>query len=93
MISLHLQNTVGDFCTNKSDEECDELFQFLEDNFKWVMKQVGENPDDSYWHQVKLVLLQFHGLVSGYIERDTFSLEPDFVQLNHAEKRDLFNLM
>ena len=51
MISLHLLNTVGDFCEQESDT-CDNLKIFLTQNFLWMNDQMYQNNGDPYWHQV-----------------------------------------
>lgn len=91
---MHIRNTVGEFCKDESnDETCATLFKFLEANFKWMMDQVRQNPSNVYWRQVKLVLLQFHGLVSGYIGTDSLRLEPDFSRFYETDRRDLLNIL
>jgi hypothetical protein len=76
LISLHLRNTVGDFCQDGS-KTCDDLFTFLKTNFQWIKTQVTSNQLDPYWHQVKLSLLQFHGLMNGYTGESYFSEDFD----------------
>ena len=51
LISLHLLNTVGDFCQDESPE-CSKLISFLTHNFKWIHEKIEKHPDDPYWHQV-----------------------------------------
>lgn len=91
---MHIRNTVGEFCKDESnDETCDALFKFMETNLKWVLDQIRQKPNDVYWRQVKLVLLQFHGLVCGYIGTDSLSSEPDFSRFYETDRRDLLNIL
>ena len=52
LISLHLQNTIGNFCDDSSTT-CSKLIDFLQTNFKWLYKQINQHTDDPYWHHVK----------------------------------------
>ena len=74
MISLHLINTVGDFCkdTVGSTSKCNKVINFLTANFKWIKTQIVANKADSYWYQVNLVLVQFQGLYNGFYGYDTY---------------------
>jgi hypothetical protein len=65
LISLHLINTVGDFCDEKS-QTCTKLVDFMHKNLKWAYTQIKQHPDDPYWHHVNLVYHQFMGLYHGY---------------------------
>jgi len=74
LISLHIINNVGDFC-NQPSELCTKLIDFLQKNFLWLKNQIESNPDDPYWQQVYLVLIQFHGLYNGYKGDDQFPID------------------
>lgn len=89
LISLHLRNTVGDFCQDGS-ETCQHLFEFLKTNFKWIKEQITGNQLDPYWHQVKLSLLQFHGLLNGYIGKEYFSEDFDVLDMVFEDKSCTF---
>ncbi|CAF0754477.1 unnamed protein product [Brachionus calyciflorus] len=65
-ITLHLMNTVGDFCSDTTTSVCSRLIEFLTNNFEWLNEQILKSPDDPYWHQVNLVFAQFYGLYHGY---------------------------
>jgi hypothetical protein len=76
LISLQLINTVGNFCSDSTDKLCNQLKNWLSDNTNWMMSQIYDNPDDPYWHQVYLTLVQFSGLVQGYLDNsEIFSPE------------------
>lgn len=51
LISLHILNTLDDFCDDMSST-CQKVLQFLQDNFNWMNSQIEDHPDDPYWHQV-----------------------------------------
>lgn len=92
LISLHLLNTVGDFCKDSS-KSCEKLIAFLKANFKWLMKQIKENEQDPYWHQVKLSLIQFHGLYNGYNGIEQFIGTTDILELMHNDIEPYMNLL
>lgn len=66
LISLHLINTVGDFCSEDDHQSCSKLIDFLTKNFEWINEQIEQNPNDPYWHHVNLVFAQFYGLYHGF---------------------------
>lgn len=92
LISLHLLNTVGDFCKDSS-ESCIKLIEFLKSNFKWLKKKIKENKKDPYWHQVKLALSQFHGLYNGYNGNDQFIYTTDILDLMITDIKPYLNLL
>ncbi len=55
LIDLHLINTVGDFCSNETDDKdiCGKLKAFLVANFNWMLQEIKANKDDPYWQQVQ----------------------------------------
>ena len=65
LISLHLINTVGDFCADES-AQCQKLIRFLTSNFNWMKSMIEKHPEDPYWHHVDLLFWQFKGLYFGY---------------------------
>jgi hypothetical protein len=57
LISLHLINTVGDFCADTSKKPCSDLVNFLNKNFVWMSEQVKSFPNDPYWYHVNCPFL------------------------------------
>lgn len=74
LISLHLLNTVGDFCKQKSGS-CSKLIEFIQKNLKWLKYKIENNHDDPYWYHVHLTFCQFHGLYNGFIGNKFYGKE------------------
>lgn len=74
-ISLHMLNTVGDFCAKES-AQCSKIINFLKENFKWTKDMIEQHADsDPYWHHVGLVFAQFNGLYFGY-----YNITPEYYE-------------
>lgn len=41
---------------------------WLLDNLQYMRDQISSNPNDTYWHDISLILDQFDGLVDGYLD-------------------------
>ena len=66
MISLHLINTVGDFC-QQEDQVCQKLIDFLTNNFEWISTQIKLHPEDPYWHHVIKLACSIRFYVSKFL--------------------------
>ncbi|KAL5017012.1 hypothetical protein ScPMuIL_006601 [Solemya velum] len=67
LIALHWINTAQGYCPEPLTPYCQRLKNFLEKNLDWVNKKIeiyGAN--DTFWHQVDLVLVQISGITDGY---------------------------
>ncbi|CAF1458569.1 unnamed protein product [Rotaria magnacalcarata] len=65
LIGYQWQNNIDDICTNKT-EFCYYLKQFFLIQLDWMYTQIESYPNDEYWHQVNLLLIQLNGLIDGY---------------------------
>ncbi|XP_062038791.1 putative phospholipase B-like 2 [Lepus europaeus] len=74
LIYMHWMNTVVNYCGPFEYEVgyCERLKHFLEANLEWMQKEMELNKDSTYWHQVRLTLLQLKGLEDSYEGRVTF---------------------
>ena len=80
MISMHYQNVIGNTCqTNPT--LCQTVGSFFSKNFQWIKNQINSNPNDTYWYQVKLIVLQFQGLYYGYNGITTVDQTKDILDL------------
>lgn len=84
LISLHLINTVGDFCADDESAQCKKLTRFLTSNFRWMKSMIDQHPEDPYWHHVDLLFWQFKGLYYGY-----HNITPEF----YETRRDILSSM
>ncbi|KIH44983.1 hypothetical protein ANCDUO_24982, partial [Ancylostoma duodenale] len=50
LIRLHLSNTVDGFCKG-AEKFCEDLNQYLLDNFLWMEEKIAKHPFDHYWVQ------------------------------------------
>ncbi|XP_007529445.1 putative phospholipase B-like 2 [Erinaceus europaeus] len=68
LIYMHWMNTVVNYCGPFEYEVgyCEKLKSFLEINLDWMQKMMQTGEDTSYWHQVRLTLLQLKGLEDSY---------------------------
>ena len=64
LTALHWQNSLGDFCVQQKDS-CSKLKSFFEIQLNWIYTQIDSNPNDEYWHQINLLLVQLNGLIDG----------------------------
>ena len=65
LTNLQWQNTLADVCGDNKDF-CAKLKEFFQTQLNWVYAQIDANPNDDYWHQANLVLVQLNGLIDGY---------------------------
>ncbi|XP_039094570.1 putative phospholipase B-like 2 [Hyaena hyaena] len=74
LIYMHWVNTVVNYCGPFEYEVgyCEKLKSFLETNLEWMQEQMELNKGSSYWHQVRLTLLQLKGLEDSYESSVTF---------------------
>ncbi|XP_020012515.1 putative phospholipase B-like 2 [Castor canadensis] len=74
LIYMHWMNTVVNYCGPFEYEVgyCERLKSFLEANLEWMHEEMERNADSTYWHQVRLTLLQLKGLEDSYEGRVTF---------------------
>lgn len=74
LIYMHWMNTVVNYCGPFEYEVgyCERLKRFLEANLEWMQEEMERNKDSTYWHQVRLTLLQLKGLEDSYEGRVTF---------------------
>jgi hypothetical protein len=89
LISLHLLNTIGNFCkdTVGSVSKCNKVINYLTANFYWIKTQIAANKADPYWYQVNLIFIQFQGLYNGYYGYDVFDQNQNiFDQINQNPK-------
>ncbi|XP_070572931.1 putative phospholipase B-like 2 [Ptychodera flava] len=78
LIYYHWVNTVYEFCVQPS-EYCTKLKKYLQANLQWMTQQIKENPNDDYWHQVNLTLIQLMGIEDGFhnsIKEPRIDVEP-----------------
>lgn len=93
MISLHLINTVGDFC-DESSAQCESLITFLQANFKWIQSKIKAHEEDPYWFHVNLILHQFYGLYNGYYNKTVNTIErQDMLQTMIRDVRPYLKLL
>ncbi|CAF0742378.1 unnamed protein product [Adineta steineri] len=64
MTGWQWQNSISDVCVNQV-KFCNYLKQFFEIQLDWLYTQIESYPDDEYWHQVDLLLIQLNGLIDG----------------------------
>ncbi|XP_045152636.1 putative phospholipase B-like 2, partial [Echinops telfairi] len=74
LIYMHWMNTVVNYCGPFEYEAgyCEKLKSFLETNLEWMQEEMERNKDSTYWHQVRLALLQLKGLEDSYGGHVTF---------------------
>ncbi|XP_014444515.1 putative phospholipase B-like 2 [Tupaia chinensis] len=74
LIYMHWMNTVVNYCGPFEYEVgyCERLKSFLEANLEWMQEEMERNQDSTYWHQVRLTLLQLKGLEDSYQGRVAF---------------------
>jgi len=64
---LQWQNTLADICDDSDNKHfCKKLKEFFQTQLNWVYVQIDANPNDDYWHQANLILVQLNGLIDGY---------------------------
>nr|XP_055071788.1 putative phospholipase B-like 2 [Misgurnus anguillicaudatus] len=68
LIYKHWMNTLMGYCGpfTRDPEYCQRLKQYINTNLEWITQQMNAHNDSSYWHQVRLSLLQLKGLEDGY---------------------------
>ncbi|XP_037673126.1 putative phospholipase B-like 2 [Choloepus didactylus] len=68
LIYMHWMNTVVNYCGPFKYEAsyCERLKSFLEANLAWMQEEMELSTDITYWHQVRLTLLQLKGLEDSY---------------------------
>lgn len=68
LIYKHWMNTLMGYCGpfTRDPEYCQRLKQYITTNLQWITQQMNAHNDSSYWHQVRLSLLQLKGLEDGY---------------------------
>ncbi|KAK5986744.1 Phospholipase B, partial [Trichostrongylus colubriformis] len=65
LIRLHVANTIDGFCDG-AEQFCEDLNEFLLENYLWMQNNIASYPTDRYWNQVNLTLNQLLGLIDGY---------------------------
>ncbi|ETN71256.1 lysophospholipase [Necator americanus] len=65
LIQLHISNTVDGFCEG-AEKFCEDLNQYLLDNFLWMEEEIAKNPNSHYWIQVNMTINQLLGMIDGY---------------------------
>jgi len=71
LIELAWINTVDGYCDPKNlSDYCRKLKKHLDVNIQWMIETLesGDENEDSYWHQVRLILNQLAGLEDGVDE-------------------------
>jgi len=58
-------NNIDGICANNT-KFCTYLKQFFQIQLDWIYTQIENYPDDEYWHQVNLTLVQLNGLIDGH---------------------------
>lgn len=76
----HWMNTVDGYCTEPYSAYCTKLHTFLQANLDWMNEQIKTNTS-TYWHMVKLFLLQVDGLSQGY---ELSRRSPDWSSLRYS---------
>ncbi|XP_071946459.1 putative phospholipase B-like 2 [Antedon mediterranea] len=69
-IYMHWVNTMSSYCLEKTDY-CNRLQTFINTNMEWLSDKIKNNPDDAYFHQAELLLMQLAGLQDGYTNRSS----------------------
>ncbi|XP_071504037.1 putative phospholipase B-like 2 [Diadema antillarum] len=64
-IFMNWMNTINEYCESMTTF-CQKLHDFLVKNLEWMQTQIDLKPDDPYFHQLNLLLLQLSGLEDGY---------------------------
>jgi hypothetical protein len=59
------QNNIDDICRDKA-ALCQSYKSFFDIQLDWIYTQIDKYPDDEYWHQVHLLLVQLNGLTDGH---------------------------
>ncbi|CAF4724635.1 unnamed protein product, partial [Rotaria sp. Silwood2] len=62
---MQWQNTITNICVNRTDF-CGKLKNFFLTQLNWIYMQIDTHPNDEYWHQINLLLVQLNGLIDGY---------------------------
>ncbi|XP_012869858.1 PREDICTED: putative phospholipase B-like 2 [Dipodomys ordii] len=77
LIYMHWMNTVVNYCGPFEYEVgyCEKLKSFLEANLAWMQAEMEQQVNSTYWHQVRLTLLQLKGLEDSYEGRVAFPTE------------------
>ncbi|KAI7808257.1 putative phospholipase B-like 2 [Triplophysa rosa] len=83
LIYKHWMNTLMGYCgafTHEPDY-CQRLKHYINTNLQWITQQMDTHTNSSYWHQVRLALLQLKGLEDGYngqvdFPTGSFSIDP-----------------
>ncbi|KRY79345.1 putative phospholipase B-like 2, partial [Trichinella pseudospiralis] len=65
LILKHWKNTIAGYCYT-AGPYCDALYAYLDENLKFMRRQIGLYPSDPFWVQVNLMLIQLAGLEDGY---------------------------
>uniref|UniRef100_A0A7I5E8X6 Phospholipase B-like n=1 Tax=Haemonchus contortus TaxID=6289 RepID=A0A7I5E8X6_HAECO len=65
LIKLHLANVVDGLCED-AEQFCEDLNDFLLENYLWMQDNIASYPEDRYWIQVNLTLNQVIGMIDGY---------------------------
>ncbi|XP_077600710.1 putative phospholipase B-like 2 [Stigmatopora nigra] len=78
LIYKHWMNTLMGYCGpfSKDSGYCNRLKDFITINLQWIQKQIENEPNSPYWHQVRLALLQLKGLEDSYNEELSFPTGP-----------------
>ncbi|KAA0716181.1 putative phospholipase B-like 2 [Triplophysa tibetana] len=83
LIYKHWMNTLMGYCGAFTQEPdyCQRLKHYINTNLQWVTQQMDTHTNSSYWHQVRLALLQLKGLEDGYngqvdFPSGSFSIDP-----------------
>uniref|UniRef100_A0A0K0CWA5 Phospholipase B-like n=1 Tax=Angiostrongylus cantonensis TaxID=6313 RepID=A0A0K0CWA5_ANGCA len=65
LIRLHLSNTVDGFCDG-AKQFCEDLNDYLMQNYLWMQQNIASYPSNRYWIQVNMTLNQLLGMIDGY---------------------------
>ncbi|XP_038075350.1 putative phospholipase B-like 2 [Patiria miniata] len=71
-------NTMASFC-HYMTSDCLKIQAFLTENLEWMEQQVKANPNDPYFYQMGLILVQVDGLKDGYMnkpDRPSIDIDP-----------------
>ncbi|CAF1492156.1 unnamed protein product [Adineta steineri] len=64
LTGMQWQNTINEICFNRTDF-CGKLKKFFLIQLNWIYTQIDSHPNDDYWHQINLLLVQLNGLIDG----------------------------
>lgn len=83
LIYKHWMNTLMGYCGpfTREPDYCQRLKHYINTNLQWITQQMETHTNSSYWHQVRLSLLQLKGLEDGYngqvdFPTGNFSIDP-----------------